>query len=179
MFLASLPVTKHNRSLRSPRGWIGLQEQGTRGPPAAPLWGCPGDLQRPLERHADAEGSRVWVKDTDVASTTHSLPSPLWPALREPRGQTWTEGDNGSGHPTTLPPDSVAPACENSSGKGKWLLTGSGRAWWAGRGSPARLCLPARAPACPHPIGVKGLPAPGFRWYWYLPGWRAGRMRRV
>lgn len=76
MFLASLPVTKHNRSLRSPRGWIGLQEQGTRGPPAAPLWGCPGDLQRPLERHADAEGSRVWVKDTDVASTTHPLQAP-------------------------------------------------------------------------------------------------------
>lgn len=112
-------------------------------------------------------------------------PSPLWPALREPRGQTWTEGDNGSGHPTTLPPDSVAPACENSGGKGKWLLTGSGQAQarlpgLVGRGgSPARLCLPARAPACPHPIGVKGLPAPGCRWYWYLPGWRARRMGRV
>lgn len=73
MFLASLPVTKHNRSLGPPRGWIGLQEQGTRGPPAAPLWGCPGDLQRPLERLAYGEGSRVWVKDTDLASTTQSL----------------------------------------------------------------------------------------------------------
>lgn len=139
--------------LSGPRGWNHRPEQGPRGPPPQ------GDLGTSRTLWGTLPTGKA------VRSRTQSRPAPTQFLLREPRGPTCSEQDNGVGHTTTGPPDSGCLHVETGALRRNGGQAGRARRWGLGigRGNPATPphATPRDGPAWPlhYP---ESLPAEGF-----------------